>query len=196
MSISNSLPQLEQAFRELQENIGKSIADLQIAVKGVIQTALSDDETPLQSALALRQALEAVAGNTESSFDIVIFGDLNRFKGLNYRFGHVAGDFAIQYVGTLIQNLLVEQCEAQAFRQSGDEFVILLNRQFLDRFQKLTAEFGECKFEFEGQQIKTAMSFGYAARETETDFEVLLARAEIACQEAKRLGDGVNNRME
>lgn len=192
MSLSNSLPHLEQAFRELQQNIEKSIGELQIAVQGVIETALSDDKTPLQSALALRQALEAAAGNTESFFDIVIFGDLNRFKGLNDRFGHSAGDFAIQFVGTMIQNLLVEQCQAQAFRQSGDEFVILLKQQFLEQFQKLSAEFGDCKFEFEEQQIKTAMSFGYAARETETDFEILLARAEIACQEAKRAGDGVS----
>lgn len=190
MSLSNSLSLLEQTFNELRKNTEQLIGALQQAVETVIQTALKDDKTPLRSALALRQALESAG--YENSFDVVIFGDLNRFKGLNDRFGHTAGDFAIQYVGNLIQELLVEQLEAQAFRQGGDEFVVLLRREFLERFQNSTGEFAECRFEFENEQIKTAMSFGFAVRDEEADFEDLLTRAEAACQEAKRLGDGIS----
>lgn len=198
MSLSNSLPQLEQAFRELQDNFEKSVevlrdaeqsvAVLQEAVRSVIETALSDDKTPLKSALALEQTLSSTSD--ERSFDVIIFGDLNSFKPLNDNYGHAAGDYAIGVVGTMIQTLFVDKYHAQAFRPHGDEFIILLKREFLESLKTHVSEFAGCAFEFEGQQLKTAMSFGAAIREDETDFETLRARAEAACQKAKRQDDG------
>lgn len=198
MSLFNSLPQLTQAFRELQDNFEKSVSVLrhaeasvsilQEAVQSVIQTALTDDKTPLKSSLALQQRFSST--NDESSLDVVVFGDLNRFKRLNDKFGHAAGDYAIGYVGAMIQELFVEKCKAEAFRQSGDEFVILLRQEFLESFKSSAGDFAECNFEFEGQQIKTAASFGYAVRHDDVDFDTLLKRADTACQTAKRQGDG------
>src|SRR5215211_1126531 len=98
---------------------------LESAVKEVVAAALSDDKTPLPNALALRAAASRV-GTGGDNPDVVIFGDLNRFKGLNDQFGHIVGDAAIRFVGVLIASLVVKECKAQAFRSSGDEFVILL----------------------------------------------------------------------
>ncbi len=198
MSLFNSLPQLEQAFRDLKDNFEKSVSVLrsaeesvsvlQAAVQSVIQTALVDDKTPLGSALALQQTFSSTTD--EGSFDVVVFGDLNRFKRLNDRFTHTAGDAALRRVGTMIEELFVKECGAQAFHPSGDEFVILLKREVLESFKTYAKSFAKCAFEFEGQQIKTAMSFGYAVRQAEIDFDTLLNRADTACQAAKRLGDG------
>jgi diguanylate cyclase (GGDEF)-like protein len=199
MSLSNSLPQLEQAFRTLQDNFKKSVAVLQNAeesvailqeaVQSVIQAALTDDKAPpLKSALALQQTFSSASD--ESSFDVIIFGDLNRFKRLNDDFGHTVGDYAIGHVGAMIQKLFVENCQAQAFRKSGDEFVILIRREFLESFKTSAGDFAECKFEFEGREHKTAMSFGFVFRQGEIDFETLLDRADTACREAKRRGGG------
>ncbi len=199
MSLSKSLTQLEQAFRELQDNFEKSVTVLlnaeqsvvvlQEAVRSVTKTALSDDKTPLRSALALERILSSTSD--ERSFDVVIFGDLNRFKPLNDNYGHAAGDYAIRVVGTMIQTLFVDKYQAQAFRPHGDEFIILLKREFLESLKTHVIKFAKCEFEFEEQPLKTAMSFGAAVRQGETDFETLRARAEAACQKAKRQGDGV-----
>lgn len=198
MSLLDSLPQLRQAFRDLQDNFKKSVLVLRSAeqsvsvldeaVQSVIQTALADDKTPLGSALALRQTFSSTTN--ESAFAIVIFGDLNRFKRLNDLYGYTAGDAAIRHVGTMIEDLFVKGCGAQAFRQSGDEFVILLQREFLDIFKISARKFAKCTFEFEGEEIEIAMSFGYAIRQIEIDFDTLLRRASTACQAAKREGDG------
>jgi len=177
MSLFDSLLQLTQALSVLQE-----------AVESIRQAALTDDKTPLGSALALQQTFSSTAD--ESSFAIVIFGDLNRFKRLNDQYGHTAGDAAIRHVGTMIEDIFVKGYDALAFRQSGDEFVILLRREFLDSFKTATRNFAHCGFEFEGEQIETAMSFGYAVRQVEIDFDTLLKRADTACQAAKRTGDG------
>lgn len=198
MSLFDSLPQLTQAFRDLQDNFEKSVLVLQNAeqsvsvldeaVQSIVYAALTDDKTPLGSALALQQTFSSAID--ESSFAIVIFGDLNRFKRLNDLYGYAAGDVAIRYVGTMVEDIFVKGCGALAFRQSGDEFVILLQREFLDSFKISAGKFANCTFEFEGERIETAMSFGYAVRQLEVDFDTLLKRAGTACQAAKREGDG------
>lgn len=171
-------------------NLQEAISALEQAVGEVAKAALSDDKTPLGNSFALSQAASLV-GAGEGDPDVVIFGDLNRFKGFNNQFGHIAGDAAIGHVGTLIFDLLVKGCRAQAFRRSGDEFVILLASTELEKFKNLSTSFSSCSFEFNGENRKTAMSFGYAISGGVVSFEDLLFRAETACQLAKGRGDGV-----
>ncbi len=170
-------------------NLQEAIHALEQAVGEVANAALSDDKTPLGNSFALTQAASLV-GAGEGNPDVVIFGDLNRFKRFNNQFGHIAGDAAIGYVGTLIFDLLVNGCRAKAFRRSGDEFVILLASPELEKFKSLAASFSSCSFEFNGELRKTAMSFGYAVSGGAVSFEDLLFRAETACQLAKGQGDG------
>lgn len=171
-------------------NLQESLNALEESVKNVIESANSDDKTSLYNALALRKNAESF-GKSDKNFDVIVFGDLNRFKGLNDSFGHKAGDTAIKFVGEMIQELFVKRCNAKAFRQSGDEFVILLQSKDLEHFKSLTDTFAVCEFHYEDKNIKTAMSFGYAVSKGEIDFDTLQMRAENACQYAKSQGDGV-----
>jgi diguanylate cyclase (GGDEF)-like protein len=130
-----------------------------------------------------------VVGTGEGNPDVVVFGDLNRFKGLNDQFGHAAGDTAISKVGQLIYDL-AHECQGQGFRPGGDEFVILLSKSRLEEFKSKLGVFAACTFPFDGITRKTAMSFGYALHEGEVDYAKLLERAETACRAAKSQGDG------
>ena len=122
-------------------NFQEAVKALQLAVEELSKAALFDDKTELLNSVALGQTA-AVVGTGEGHPDVVVFGDLNRFKALNDQLGHVAGDVAISAVGQLIQELLVEQCEAKAYRRSGDEFVILLSKDKLDEFKEKVLSFG------------------------------------------------------
>jgi diguanylate cyclase (GGDEF)-like protein len=170
-------------------NLREAIDALESAAKNALEAALSDDKTPLRNALALREAASLVGAGGDNP-DVVILGDLNDFKKLNDEFGHDAGDAAIYEVGKLIQERLAERCKAQAFRRSGDEFVILLSSRFLEDFKAEAGSFASCSFQFNEMTIQTAMSFGYAVRHGEAGFTELFAKAEIACQAAKSQGDG------
>ena len=170
-------------------NLAESLDELEKALQQVVAAARSDDKTPLGNALALGEA--ALKLESEGKLEVVVFGDLNAFKGLNRDYGHQAGDAALFYVGEMIQKLVVEKCQAQAFRRSGDEFVILLSLQGLEDFKKLAFQFKECSFEYEDQPLKTAMSFGYAVGSDEDDFLTLQKKADAACQQAKAKGDGI-----
>src|SRR2546423_5452790 len=171
-------------------NLQEAINALQQAVGEIAKAALSDDRTPLGNAFALSQFTSSVGAGGDNP-DVVILGDLNRLKALNNQFGLIVGDAAIGHVGGLIFNLLVEGCRAKAFRRSGDEFVILLSSNQLDRFKSVVPSFASCAFEVNGETRKTAMSFGYAVSEGEASFNDLLSRAETACQIAKSKGDGI-----
>jgi diguanylate cyclase (GGDEF)-like protein len=50
--------------------------------------------------------------------------DLNNFKGINDRFGHVSGDYAISAFGDILKRE-AEQYNAFAYRIGGDEFAII-----------------------------------------------------------------------
>jgi diguanylate cyclase (GGDEF)-like protein len=170
-------------------NLREAIYALEAATKNALEAAFSDDKTPLRNALALREESSLVGAGGDNP-DVVVLGDLNDFKRLNDEFGHDAGDAAIYEVGKLIQERLAAKCKAHAFRRSGDEFVILLSRRFLEDFKAEAGSFASCSFQFNELTIKTAMSFGYAVRQGEASFTELFAKAEIACQVAKSKGDG------
>lgn len=171
-------------------NLRESIEQLANFVDQVKLAVFADDKTPLKNALALRD--EAILIDSgQSEFDVVIFGDINRFKGLNDQYGHDAGDVAIGKVGEQIHQTIVERFQTKTFRQSGDEFVILLKRNLTEEFLQESKKFGEMLFTYEGKSLKTAMSFGYAVSDGKSSFSQLAERAETACQTAKNQGDGV-----
>lgn len=172
-------------------NIEQAINVLQSAVQEVVTAALSDDLTSLGNSVALNKAASSV-GTCEGNPDVVIFGDLNRFHNFNKLYGHTIGDTAIAHVGQLIEKHFVKECQATAFRRSGDEFVILLSSQELQKFESRVSSFATCSFPVDGELRETSMSFGYAVSEGEIGFLDLLARAETACRIAKDRGDGVS----
>jgi diguanylate cyclase (GGDEF)-like protein len=170
-------------------NLAESLDELEKALQQVVAAARSDDKTPLRNALALRES--ALELESTGKLEAVVFGDLNAFKELNDKHGHQAGDGALSFVGEMIQEWVVGECQGQAFRPSGDEFVILLSLQSLEDFKQLAFLFQECAFPFEDKSLKTAMSFGYAVGHDEDDVVTLLKKAEAACQQAKAKGDGI-----
>src|SRR5947209_5633513 len=169
-------------------NLREAIEQLEKIVSEVRQAVSVDDITPLRNALALRDEAMLIDSG-RGAYDVVIFGDLNRFKGLNDRHGHDAGNLAINQVGEKIREV-VEKMSGGAFRQSGDEFVILLNHASLESFLTEAPSFAEILFSHNKESLNTAMSFGYAINDGKTSFSDLLGHAEMACQYAKDKGDG------
>ncbi|MBM3773616.1 MAG: GGDEF domain-containing protein [Acidobacteria bacterium] len=78
-----------------------------------------DRLTGLLNQTALEQRLEDPAGFS----GLVAVCDMDNFKQVNDRFGHLVGDEILRAVGSLIRSSIRQDDEA--FRWGGDEFVIL-----------------------------------------------------------------------
>lgn len=159
------------------------------AIEQLNKVAFTDDKTPLENALALNKEVILINAGL-SEFDVIVFGDLNEFKLFNNNHWHEAGDVAIRNVGEKIQEIIVAQLKARAFRQSGDEFVILLKQSQIKKFLSKTSSFASVTFSYKNKSLETKMSFGYAVSDGKTNFSDLLERAETACLTAKSKGDG------
>lgn len=171
-------------------NLDDAIGQLEKIVDQIKKATFADDKTPLGNYSALKKEISLIE-NGESEFDAIVFGDLNDFKLLNDTAGHEAGDIAIRQVGEKIQNLFVKEIGAKCFRQSGDEFVVLLKRANIKKFKDLTAEFSSVDFTYKGNLLAAKISFGLVISDGKTAFSDLMERAETACRSAKNEGDGI-----
>lgn len=107
--------------------------------------------------------------------------DLDGFKGVNDRFGHVAGDRVLMEVAATWRQHLRPGDVLGRF--GGDEFIALLPAAG-------PADAAGILERLRGQHDQ-AFSAGIAAAETGCTFDDLLDRADSACYEAKRGGTGV-----
>jgi diguanylate cyclase (GGDEF)-like protein len=103
----------------LSERVGRLVAELQLAAR-------TDGLTGLPNRRAFEEHFErevARATRTRRPFALLL-ADIDRFKELNDRHGHVAGDAALSELGRLLPTLL-RRNEMPA-RVGGDEFAVLL----------------------------------------------------------------------
>jgi len=169
---------LEDALKKLDD-----------AVTGLARASITDDLTPLHNAIGLRR-IGMTIGAAEEALNVVVFGDLNRFKSLNDEFGHEAGDAAISHVGQVIDTLLVKGMDCRGFRRSGDEFVLFTTVERIEDLRESLKAFNSCRFKFNGKVHTISASFGFARADGKADFHQLMERAETACQVAKSQGRG------
>ena len=82
-----------------------------------------DRLTGLLNQAALSQRVEEPEG-----FDgVVVVCDMDNFKDINDRYGHLVGDEILRNIGNLLQSSI--RHEDEAFRWGGDEFVVLFRNQ-------------------------------------------------------------------
>jgi len=82
-----------------------------------------DRLTGLYNQAALARRVEDQTGFT----GVVVVCDMDNFKDVNDRYGHLVGDEILRNIGNLLQSSI--RHEDEAFRWGGDEFVILFQNQ-------------------------------------------------------------------
>lgn len=121
----------QRALDELTKVIEKNAINLKassLALSAVSELAFNDPLTNLPNRRLLSDRLkQTIASNRRwESYSAAIFMDLDKFKHLNDKFGHEAGDELLIAVGNRLKQT-VRETDTVA-RYGGDEFVILLNR--------------------------------------------------------------------
>ena len=122
-------------------------------------------------------------------FALVVL-DVDGFKALNDRHGHLAGDVALEAIGDVLRETLRRSdC---AFRLGGDEFALILEETGAGEATLVVDRIGAGIAAVEaGAGHMLRASFGVALADGPTDAETLLQAADAAMYEAKRAGEGV-----
>lgn len=116
----------------------------------------------------------------------VIFLDIDGFKAYNDTYGHLAGDVVLQKVAELIKNSI--RVTDIACRYGGEEFLLILPgtkgedaARVADRIRRSVEN-----YPFPHRQI--TVSLGVTSAKKNDSVDMLLARADQACYQAKELG--------
>jgi len=181
--------------------------------KEIVQCFVEALRYPLRNALMYREAISASARdpltgvNNRSSFRNVldrevelshrhgsplslIMLDVDRFKSINDKHGHVVGDLALQAIAECLRSCIRDS--DILFRYGGEEFCIALSNTNLVGARKL-AERVRRALEIlvvraSGARLHVTASFGVAVLEEHDDVEHLVEKADHSLYRAKALG--------
>jgi diguanylate cyclase (GGDEF)-like protein/PAS domain S-box-containing protein len=154
--------------------------------------AQHDNLTGLFNTRFLYQRLnEMISGGKEMPFSVV-FMDMDNFKAVVDRFGHLNGSRALQEVAQTIRACLEEPCFGVAY--GGDEFVLVLpgfsKDQGLQKAEQIRASMRETPYlTSKGRDLSLTASFGVSAYPDDAaDITELLGRADRAMFRIKAEG--------
>jgi diguanylate cyclase (GGDEF)-like protein len=143
-----------------------------------------------------RRGLDAVLNRVDVGDGAIIYADLDRFKDLNDKLGHPAGDAALMHFARIIREQ-VRNGDVGA-RIGGEEFAIWLPGARLEVAyriaERIRIKLNTTHWDWRGRAWPLSASFGVAAcPETSREIGDLIPQADAALYVAKNSG---RNRVE
>lgn len=169
------------------------IVDQEVAARELLEHYARTDE--LTGLLNRRKALEYIDGLEHHQVrtgeqTAMLFCDLDRFKTINDRYGHAAGDQLLRTVASRIRSCL--RSEDLAARMGGDELLVVLQgvqdlANAVTIAEKLRAAVAE-PVRTDAGDLRITLSIGVTLARPGEDSDALIARADAAMYEAKQFG--------
>ncbi|MCE1228272.1 MAG: GGDEF domain-containing protein [Firmicutes bacterium] len=188
---------LRREFQSQIHDLRERRLHLEMETSALRNEVLTDPLTGLLNRRAFDQNLESTFNQWERHHRtfVLILGDLDHFKLINDRFGHMVGDDVLRAVADRLRSGL--RRSDLAFRVGGEEFAILLPETSLqagtDVAEKLRRRIDERPMVLEsGPTVFPTMSFGVADPQGYR-LSTLFAAADQALYLAKHKG---RNRVE
>lgn len=118
--------------------------------------------------------------------------DIDHFKQINDKYGHLAGDYCLSEFGRILKNHFHRDND-KIFRYGGEEFVIYFLSKKLTQFEtlleSLRKEIENTKFNYKDTSINFTISIGAIAKIPETeDYKNLIMLADNNLYKAKNSG--------
>lgn len=186
---------LDFRVKERTQELSRAIKELQIREEKLRHQATHDSLTGVFNRAWLMQFLsEKIADcRLKKEENSILFLDLDRFKQINDRFGHMAGDELLKSVTFRLKKCL--KSKAQIARLGGDEFLVVVpgewdmskqNSLITDIFSQFKTPFNVGKYQlFVRVSIGIVPAINGYLKPTD-----ILRDADIAIYQAKQMGRG------
>jgi diguanylate cyclase (GGDEF)-like protein len=151
--------------------------------------AFSDPLTGLMNRRAFDEMMEReMRGKRRGEPLVLLLIDIDSFKAINDKYGHLAGDEVIRQVGGVLQANL--RTDDTVSRYGGEEFVMLLRDLRLDRAEAIAERLLLQIADIGGlpEAIGVTVSIGLAVHDSGDTFASFLKRSDDALYCAKRSG--------
>jgi diguanylate cyclase (GGDEF)-like protein len=172
----------------------KKIKKQQKMIDNLSVLASHDGLTNLKNYKSFKEALgRELALSRRYGYAIVLaLADLDNFKSLNDRLGHMAGDHVLREISRFFTDH-IRKSDIVA-RYGGEEFAFILTRTSLEKgfriIDRLRSDLAGLQIEYQNEKISITMSVGitsFSPNDQHTDIE-LLRHADSAMYRAKRSG--------
>ncbi|MBU2862753.1 GGDEF domain-containing protein [Reinekea forsetii] len=160
--------------------------------RDALSTAMIDPLTGLNNrgamSIALTRELERTRRHEDQDMSLMMI-DIDHFKTINDRYGHLSGDDVLRQVARVIQQSI--RASDACFRFGGEEFVILVTNTHLAHSRTVSERIRiaiEEQVKLPDKDLKVTASLGLAHYNGESDWPELLNRADKALYSAKQQG--------
>ncbi|MFU2207081.1 diguanylate cyclase domain-containing protein [Solidesulfovibrio sp. C21] len=178
-------------LKDTQNRLAEAHAELALKNRELMRLSTTD----MLTGLANRQRIDALLGqalNDRSEAVSLIMLDIDHFKRINDRFGHLAGDRTLSALAGVLRGAMPEGCAVG--RWGGEEFLILCRKTVLADAYLLAEALRERVLELDLPDIgRISCSFGVVEAAPEETVDRLMSRVDQALYVAKELG---RNRVE
>lgn len=184
----------ESELEFVEEILGSLIWPLRntLQYREALKASLTDPLTGSGNRLALDNTLlrEVELAKRHSSPLSVLVLDLDNFKEVNDKHGHKAGDAVLKTIASELA--VVNRQTDLSFRYGGEEFVVLLNKTFLDGAiviaERIRSAIEGTSVKIGNKELKVTVSVGASSLKPNDNRDRLFQRADKALYQAKKAG--------
>lgn len=198
-AVTRSLIKARAVSRNFEEQLKKQVSDKTRALKELNEKLFETSQRDALTKLYNRGAFDSLAENTfetcirnKIAFTIVLI-DIDFFKKINDRYGHIVGDKCIIHVANILQNSCKRNSDIVA-RYGGEEYILLLSgtqhEKHLSFIEEIHRKVQQTPVLFEGKSIRMTVSCGVVrvAQDFSTDFDKLLSLTDEQLYKSKNNG--------
>lgn len=189
--ISEKMCDLQSHLNNEVNRANQIIQELNNQVHELEITTTLDPLTKAYNRHALQQHFTDLLSKDRFSHEMfILMIDIDNFKQINDKYGHIAGDKVLIFASKLLKKTLRDG--DKLYRYGGEEFVILLNRTDLEgatlvasRLLNLTRQ---NKPLYQNEQISVTFSIGLTPVRDDDTLDSLIHRSDVALYRAKKAG--------
>jgi len=173
----------QHVLRQVQKHLARQIevaTEQRVRAETFYELAILDPLTGLYNRRYIEGHLRAEiarAGRYGTPL-IVLFLDIDKFKGINDCYGHSAGDLVLQEFARRLNKAI--RGSDRAVRLGGDEFLVVLPECPPDKMELVLSRVRSFELEIDNSKISVSSSRGWAQCQPGESAEELISRADQA----------------